>query len=311
MQSQSSDSNFNLPRNARLGVLVLLVILIILVFVWKMLPSWIQPKADKEEAALQQSWSAFKRENIKASPEQKSHDHSKPEHEDTEDDEEPEVTVTLFPFNPNTATEAELLRLGLPKYTVNTILKYRAKSTTTFKRKEDLQKLYTLSKEDYARIAPYVQIPESASNGGYVKATFVKEATAAQTIELNVATAEQLMSLNGIGTGYSKRILNFRDALGGFISVDQLKEVYGLPDSTFQQLKDKFTVNVTLVKQINVNIADEATLAKMPYIGRKMAPNIIKLRKDMGSFKEMEQLRQVPLINEEKYRKIAPYLSTH
>ena len=310
----SPKHEFHFPRSTRLGAIFLLIVLLFAVFFWRILPSFTQPKTDKDEAALQQAWSSYEKKATKDVTQQKGSNYlDDDENDDVEKDVDPKP-ASLFPFNPNTASEVELLKLGLPKYTVKTILKYRAKSAITFKRKEDLQKLYTLSKADYERIAPYVRIPENNISDLHEKAPYPKfsnEKAAPQIIELNAATADELISLRGIGPGYSKRIINYRDALGGFFSIDQLKEVYGFPDSTYQQLKDKFTVNVTLVKQININIADEATLSKNPYIGRKLAFNIIKLRNDIKQFKEIDQLRQVPLINEEKYRKIAPYLSTH
>jgi competence protein ComEA len=304
--------DFNFPRKTRLGALVLLSVLLVLIIVWKVFPSFIQPKPDKEESELQKSWARFKNENTSGGPSVNNIQRNKyDEREEEETEPAKPATAALFPFNPNTATEAELLQLGLPKYTVHTILKYRAKSSTTFKKKEDLQKLYTLSKADYERIEPYIRIPASGDTKSFERQVLPATVKAAVVIELNTATVEQLISLKGIGPGYSNRIIHYREALGGFRSVEQLKEVYGFPDSTYQQLKDRFSVNVTLVQQINVNIADEATLAKQVYIGRKMASGIVRLRKDMGQFKEIAQLRQVPLINEEKYRKIAPYLSTH
>jgi competence protein ComEA len=117
------------------------------------------------------------------------------------------------------------------------------------------------------------------------------------------------MQQKGIGEGFARRIIAFRDKLGGFLYKEQLKEVYGLPDSTYQNLLPHITINTALVKKIPINTATEATLAAHPYIDKKMATNIIKLKKDLGTFQKIEDLRMIPLINEEKYRKIAPYLS--
>ena len=305
---------FHFPRGMRAGAIVLLILLLSAVLIWRILPSLVQPEPDKEDAALQQVWSGFNSKHGNDTFPRTISDNV----DNTEGTEKNRAVddysrnASLFIFNPNTASEAELLKLGLPKYTVKTILKYRAKNPFTFKRKEDLQKLYTLSKKDYERIAPYVRIPGNGATQVRDKPEYtLRSNNEPQMVELNAATQEELISLKGIGPGYSKRVLNYRNALGGFLKVEQLKEVYGFPDSTYQQLKDKFTVNVTLVKQINVNIADEETLSRNPYIGRKLASNIIKLRNDIKQFKEIDQLRQVPLINEEKYRKIAPYLSTH
>lgn len=305
---QQFFNDLHVTRKTRNGALVLLFILVLLIFLWRMLPAIIPPPDRKDEIALQAAWSKFKKENMRETPD------SLPRSFEPYRKKQSYGAATspsvLFPFDPNTASEADLLRLGLPRYTVNTILKFRAKNPRAFKKKEDLRKLYTLRKEDYERIAPYIDIPEQTvvATGSYKPPATVRQQVT--LVELNSADAAQLMSLRGIGPGYAKRIIAFRSALGGFTHVDQLKEVYGFPDSTFQQLKGRFMIDRSLVRKINVNTADENALAMHPYIKKKLAADIVKLRNDIGLLSDLEQLRQVPLINEEKYRKIAPYLST-
>lgn len=306
---QQNFNEFHFTRKTRTGSLVLLIILILLILVWRIMPFMAKPEISKDEIALQKAWLEFQAKHIDTTRDNSRTSYNR-SYTDRKSSSSPTQKAELFPFNPNTASEADLLRLGLPQYTVNTILKFRAKNPIAFKKKEDLQKLYTLKKEDYERIAPYVRIPESSDSNteDYKPKDIPKQSV---TLELNAADADQFMSLRGIGPAYSKRIINFRNALGGFLKVEQLKEVYGFPDSTYQQLKDMFTINSSLVRKINLNIADENTLGRHPYIGKKLAAAIIKQRNDIGQFSDLEQLRQVPLINEEKYRKIAPYLSTH
>lgn len=299
---------FHFTRKTRAGALALLLILVLLILLWLILPALTRRTVDKDEWALQAAWSELKKENTLADP----HDAAASFNDPIIAEATPGLTqpeAVLFPFDPNTASEAEFLRLGLPRYTVNTILKFRKSNPRAFKAKEDLKKLYTLKKEDYERIAPYVNIAANPVSPDRNDHAIPQQADL--KIELNHVTATQLIALRGIGPAFSKRIITFRDALGGFLYVEQLKEVYGLPDSTYQQLKERFTVNASLVRKIDLNTADENTLARQPYIGKKVATGIIKLRNDLGPFRDLEQLRQVPLINEEKYRKIAPYLTAH
>jgi len=84
-----------------------------------------------------------------------------------------------------------------------------------------------------------------------------------------------------------------------------------MPDSTYQQLSGLLRVDAGKIVRININETDEMTMGRHPYIGRRLAANIIKKRNELGKYSDLEQLRQVPLLNDEKYRKIAPYLSTH
>lgn len=303
----SQDNPFRLSRKTRAGALLLLFLLILAVVIWRWLPMIRQAEEEEEGSAeLQQAWVQFNKEN-KASG--KSYGENRDNTGERKPDRDRENrTVHLKPFDPNKASVEELLSLGLPERTARTLVKYRSRGGH-FRRTEDLRKLYTLSAEDYERIAPYVRIPEPGGRQEIYREALPPEVP--EIIELNEADAEALIALRGIGPGYARRILNFREALGGFLAVEQLKEVYGFPDSTYRQLKDRFVADPAKVRKLNVNTASEEELARHPYIGRRLAPGIIKLRNDLHNYADIEQIRQVPLINEEKYRKIAPYLSTH
>jgi DNA uptake protein ComE-like DNA-binding protein len=312
MQQQTNEWQFS--RKTRTGALVLMAMLLVLIVVWRLLPSLFPPKDDPAGKELQLAWNNFKKEHITEVPEDDAYQDRQykkqyqPKYKD--EDPAPQVQAQLAPFDPNTASEEELIAVGFQPRTAKTMIKYRSNGGK-FRKKEDLQKLYTLSKEDYERIAPYARFDETHQD----KPTYSEHKPAyvspTRTVELNDADADALLSLRGIGPAFSKRILNFRNALGGFITVEQLKEVYGFPDSTYQQIKDRVSVDAGRAKKININQATEEELGKHPYIGRKLASNIIKFRNEVKSYSEIGQLKQVPLINDEKYRKIAPYLSTH
>jgi len=305
---QRTSHDFRLSGRARTGALILLLLLLIALGAERLLPVMLRRPDDAQTRQLQRSWAVFKEEYATRTASEK-HTHFDGNASSYRETPASSTPVSLFYFDPNTATEQQLLQLGLPAYTVRSLLKFRAHSPRTFRSAADLKKLYTLGPQDYERIAPYVRIPEAPA--AVVSVRDAPPDSRNKILELNAATAEQLMALKGIGQVLSARIVRFRDALGGFLEVEQLREVYGLPDSTFRQLRDQFTVNITLVKQININIADEPTLAHHAYIGKYLAGSIIRLRQRLGVFQQTEDLRQIPLINEEKYRKIAPYLSTH
>jgi DNA uptake protein ComE-like DNA-binding protein len=308
------DNANHFTKLERTGILIFLVLLLFLVLSWRLIPLFIKPEA--EDKQYQAAWQKFKTEELKQAEAGVGNRYSSGPsyHADPGKDK----VSRLFLFNPNTATEAELTALGLPLRTVRTLIHYRDKGGRFYK-KADLKKLYTLSLQDYQRIAPYVRIPASKTP----EVVFKKQVDtneyryseksaypkAPEFIRLNKTDAQTLIRLRGIGPAYAKRIIAYRDALGGFISVSQLREVYGLPDSTFQQLKGRFIADPEMVRKININTATEAVLARHPYISRLMAKNIVRLRDDLEKFRDITQLKQVPLINEEKYRKIAPYLT--
>jgi len=96
--------------------------------------------------------------------------------------------------------------------------------------------------------------------------------------------------------------------LGGYLKHEQLLEVYKFNDTTFAMLRQKLFIRPEAIKKININTSTVEQLQAHPYIGEKMAKNILLLRNGMKRFENIQQLRQVPLMNEEIYRKIAPYL---
>lgn len=221
-------------------------------------------------------------------------------------------------FNPNTASLETMIATGVPIGSAKRIIKYRNKGGI-FYEKEKL-KNFGLSPEEYQRVAPYISISErrkqynnnytntfdrSDNSTDYRKYTPKEEPS---NLDLNSATQEELMLFKGIGPGYSKRIIEYRERLGGYLSVSQLKEVYGLPDSTYMHIKDKLVIVEGKVKRININTASQEALAAHPYIRKFMAEQIVKFRNDIKKFNTLQELRQIPLINEEKYRKIVPYI---
>jgi DNA uptake protein ComE-like DNA-binding protein len=129
-----------------------------------------------------------------------------------------------------------------------------------------------------------------------------------KVIEINEADTSAFISLPGIGSKLAMRIVNFRDKLGGFYSVNQVAETYGVPDSTFQKIKPRLDCNIGAVKKININEADINQLKSHPYIKYALANVILNYRKQHGYFKSIDDIRQIDAITEEVFRKIAPYL---
>lgn len=222
----------------------------------------------------------------------------------------------LSPFNPNLDNYEELVNKGVPSKIASNIVNYRNKGGKFFN-KGDLKKLYAINDSLYALVENYITI-EHVSNktyydnknekAKYYESNYKSDTKGYYKTNLNTADTTALMKLKGIGSTFANRIIKYRDLLGGFFEVNQLKEVYGFPDSTFEALKPYWIINHKDIKQIDINSASYETFAKHPYIGKQMASEIIKVRKDIGHFKDYDNLTLIPLLNGEKYRKIAPYI---
>ena len=220
-----------------------------------------------------------------------------------------ERTIALKPFDPNSASENDLLSLGLDVKTVKILLKYREKGGY-FKTKEDLRKVYGLSDIDYLRINAFVQITENqaiaknavpnASNNNPSKQEI-------SPIDLNQANIENLLQLRGIGRTFATRIIEHRERLGGFSSLNQLKEVYGLPDSTLRNITPFLRLSSSPHRKIQVN---KSTIEEFshPYLTRKQVEAIVRYRVNHGNFKNMEDLKKTGVLNEIMAEKLKPYL---
>ncbi len=226
---------------------------------------------------------------------------------------ETQRTIELKPFDPNTATETELLSLGLDNRTVKVLLKYREKSGR-FRTKDDLKKIYNLSDIDFLRISSFVQIAENQTiTKGYLESRPNNDAlkkggnTAEVPVDLNRATVEELVQLRGIGRTFALRIIEHRERLGGFISLNQLKEVYGLPDSTLHSITPFLRLISSPHRKIKINTATIEDLAH-PYLIRKQAEVIIRYRVNHGAFRNMEDVKKVGVLSDNVAEKLKPYI---
>lgn len=218
----------------------------------------------------------------------------------------------LFQFDPNTLSAEGWQRLGLNNRTIKTIHNYRNKGGRFYK-KEDLKKIWGLPEAFYHRVEDYIVIentrPSYPSN--YSPATNYpsKGKRDVSVVQVNSADTTELIALPGIGSKLAARIINFRDKLGGFYSTEQIRETYGLPDSTFQMLKPYLHVNAGEVKKLNLNSASKEELRTHPYIKWALANAIVEYRAQHGAFKSIDELKNIMLIDEATFNKIEPYFS--
>lgn len=217
-------------------------------------------------------------------------------------------TANLFVFNPNTVSYEQLLALGFREKTAKTFLKFRSKGFV-FKEKKDLQKIYGIHGNFYEKLEPYILIEPAGNTPGGQKTTLTTEVqpkpAAQKTLELNSCDSIALTGLNGIGPSYAKRILKYRTILGGYVSIDQLKEVYGFPEELFEKVKSFVTVNASLVKKINLNKDDFKTVNRHPYLSYELTKVIFDWRRKTT----LTAVNLKDVLNDEVvYKKILPYV---
>lgn len=136
---------------------------------------------------------------------------------------------------------------------------------------------------------------------GYVRKTY-------KPVEINSADTTGLIALPGIGSKLAARIVLFREKLGGFYSVKQVGEVYGLQDSVFQKLAAYLRCDSQKIKKIDINNVSKELLATHPYIRWKLADAIITYRNEHGSFSSAKDLQKIEMIDDEVARRLLPYI---
>jgi competence protein ComEA len=205
-------------------------------------------------------------------------------------------------FNPSTSTKQDLLSLGLQEKTVDMMLNYRNKGGQ-FRSKLDVKKMYSISPAEYARLAPYIDLPDSISNN---KFTATKKVIAA--VEINTCDTAQLNLLPGIGTYTAQRIVDYRNKLGGFISIKQVLEC-GVTEGNFETAKQYLQCNIKKVTFINVNTISFQELKMHPYCNEAMALAICKYRKAKGTIASIKELNTVEGTDATLFTKLMPYLT--
>jgi DNA uptake protein ComE-like DNA-binding protein len=128
--------------------------------------------------------------------------------------------------------------------------------------------------------------------------------------DLNTADTSQLIAVRGIGPTLALRIVRYRDRLGGFVSMDQLYEVFRLDSAAIDALRAVAYIGDGFAPvRLNVNTADEYSLSRHPYVGRSLARLIVTYRFQHGPFGDLEDLYKIHQVNDSVYRRISPYLA--
>jgi DNA uptake protein ComE-like DNA-binding protein len=222
-----------------------------------------------------------------------------------------------FDFDPNTISEADLRRLKINPRATRGWLNYRDKGGK-FKKSDDLRKLYNLTDEEYLSLEPYIVLGSTTASTAPLAPAPATYATGrpaytprtAQSIDINQSAQDDWIQLPGIGDGWARRILNFRDKLGGFTSVVQVAETRGLPDSVFQKAKNYLIFGQPAFRQLNVNTATSQELSMHPYFSAAQARAVVAYRDQHGPFARVDDLLKMTSTKPDWFAKVKPYLTT-
>ncbi|RED47357.1 competence ComEA-like helix-hairpin-helix protein [Winogradskyella eximia] len=222
----------------------------------------------------------------------------------------------IYPFNPNYITDYKGYTLGMTNEEIDRLHKFRERNQWVNSAK-DFQKVTKVSDSFLDIISPYFKFPDWVTNPkpktqGYSNSysNSSKPKTYQQKVDLNLATANQLKKVYGVGEKLSERIIKYRDKYkGGFISDVQLSEVYGLSPEVIERIKNDFTVKTPrAIKTYNLNTATRDELVTIQFIDYEVAHNIIEERTLRDGFKSLEELTKVEDFPIKKFDIIKLYL---
>ena len=211
-----------------------------------------------------------------------------------------------FEFDPNEIDVEDWQRLGLSAKQAQSVMKYVEKGGKFFS-KEDVQRMYTIAPEVYARLEPYIKI-KSHPVSSY-KPYERKAPKILAVVDLNAADTTTLLEIRGVGPAFARRIVKYRERLGGFYKLEQLLEVYGLDSTKYQEIKGQIKLERSTLQQIKINEATFEDLKNHPYLTYKQANAIIQYRRQHGNYASFAELKKVLLLPSETVDKLAPYLS--
>lgn len=240
-------------------------------------------------------------------------------------------SICLHYFDPNTADSASLLQLGLRPWQIRNMMRYRAKGGR-YHHPEDFQSLYGLTDSAYQRLVPYIRIDSSEwvyRRDSIRHLRWVRDSTKHVTdslrydsilrarhihpkrdtmIELNTTDTADLQYIRGVGRYLATQIVRYREQLGGYVDVNQVREIPHTERAGWDTIIPHLTADTTLVRKIAVNHCSVNTLASHPYLRFEQAQAIYKYRRMQFQIHSIDELSAIPQLTQEDIARLRKYL---
>ena len=229
-----------------------------------------------------------------------------------------------FPFDPNTASESQLLSLGLAQWQVRNILKYRSRGGR-YRVKEDFAHLYGLTLEKYRQLEPYITIAPEVMAADVVKReksnrdtqntrsaqdtriipnkNNPKKLRFGETVDINTADTAMLKRIPGIGDYFAMRIVELRKRKQAFTSPEELLSIRDFPETALEYMTASQNFPA-----IYVNRLSQKDLAAHPFLNYTQARDIVSLRRISGVIKTIADISALPSFDAKTIERIKPLL---
>ncbi len=198
----------------------------------------------------------------------------------------------------NEISEKELSEIGLSEREVTGIMGYRNRYRP-FQSPDDLLEVYNLDSAKARQIIPYVKLRKRRKDSVLANPLVV---------DLNHADSTGLLAIKGVGPYLAGKIIQYRNQLGAYAEMKQLLEIRGIDSLNYFDIRHQLKLDASQVKRININKASIQELENHPYIRRSVARNIVRFREEYRQFSSLEELKNLELVDEVLFSKIANYL---
>jgi DNA uptake protein ComE-like DNA-binding protein len=298
---------FYFSRGEKRGILMLTAVICIVFLAGYFISAWQRKEPSPDDIAIQADAEQEYEEFI-ASLEEKEQPSER--QYTTYKKKEENIPVILASFNPNTTDSITFRRLGLPAWMAKNILHYRAKGGK-FRKPEDFKKVYGMTEEQYSALLPYIHIPPE-DTVHHIPQLYIAQNVPMKNIkyepgtilDLNRADTTELKKIPGIGSAIARLIIGYRQRLGGFYQIEQLKDI----NLNIQQLRAWFSIDPANVHRINLNRISVDRLRSHPYINFYQAKAIVEYRKKKGSLTSLKPFSLYEEFTETDLERIGHYV---
>ena len=236
--------------------------------------------------------------------------------------------VVMRVFDPNTVDSLTLIGFGLKPWKVKNFLHYR-KAGKVFRSAEEMGKTHGWTEEDVERVREYVRVDEEYGKGKRLFGETEKGQPGWEgrnekygkdgnrwddwksnkfhtltKVDVNTADTAMLRRIPGVGAKISEAIVRYREKLGGFYSVEQLREI----KMVSPELLEWMEVSSPNVQKIPVNEASFQALNSHPYISYEQTKALLQYIRLYGKVKDEQALLETGIFTKEDVERLKPYL---